>query len=155
MALRSRDPLDTPAINFNYFDTGTTADGADEKDLSTLIQAVNRSREALGYYGEYNLLGQVAGNTDFVEERPGQEVQGDEEIGEYIKREAWGHHACCTAPIGGDGDDQAVLDSKFRVRGVRGLRVVDASVFPKIPGIFMQAPIFMVAEKAADVILNG
>lgn len=155
VALRSRDPLDTPLINFNYFDTGTTAGGADEKDLNTLIQAVNRSREALGYYRDSLLLGGLAGNTDFVEERPGEEVQSDEEIGDFIKREAWGHHACCTAPIGGDDDPQSVLDSKFRVRGVRGLRVVDASVFPKIPGIFIQAPIFMVAEKAADVILNG
>lgn len=153
--LRSRDPLDTPVINFNYFDTGTTANDADVKDLNTLIQAINMSREALGYYDEYQTLGQLAENTDFVEERPGDDVQSEEEIGEYIKREAWGHHACCTAPIGADNDANSVLDSKFRVRGVRGLRVVDASVFPKIPGIFIQAPIFMVAEKAADVILNG
>ncbi len=49
----------------------------------------------------------------------------------------------------------AVLDSGFRVRGVDGLRVVDASVFPKIPGIFhRRVPIYMVAEKAADVIMQ-
>jgi len=49
----------------------------------------------------------------------------------------------------------AVLDSKFRVRGTRGLRVVDASVFPRIPGYFVVVPIYMVSEKAADVILAG
>jgi choline dehydrogenase-like flavoprotein len=51
-------------------------------------------------------------------------------------------------------DRRAVLDSRFRVHGVRGLRVVDASVFPKIPGYFILAPIFMVSEKAADTLLE-
>ena len=48
----------------------------------------------------------------------------------------------------------AVLDSSFRVRGVQGLRVVDASVFPRVPGTFTAVPTYLVAEKAADVILN-
>jgi hypothetical protein len=52
-----------------------------------------------------------------------------------------------------DGDDSAVLDSRFRVRGTKGLRVVDASVFPKIPGLFILSAVYMVAEKASDVIL--
>lgn len=72
---------------------------------------------------------------------------------DFIKREAWGHHACCTAAIGEDGDPQAVLDSDFRVRGVDGLRVVDASVFPKIPGYYIALPIYMISEKAAEVII--
>ena len=62
--------------------------------------------------------------------------------------------ASCTCPIGADGDSMAVLDSSFRVRGTQGLRVVDASVFPKIPGIFIVVPVYMVSEKAADVILS-
>lgn len=52
-------------------------------------------------------------------------------------------------------DPNAVLDSKFRVRGVTGLRVVDASVFPKIPGFYVALPIYMISEKAADVIINN
>ncbi len=48
----------------------------------------------------------------------------------------------------------AVLDSKFRVRGVDNLRVVDASVFPKIPGTFIALPIIMISEKASAVILG-
>jgi choline dehydrogenase len=56
--------------------------------------------------------------------------------------------------MGPDGDPEAVLDSRFRVRGVGGLRVVDASIFPRIPGIFLILPIFMISEKAADVILE-
>lgn len=81
----------------------------------------------------------------------------------WIKTQAWGHHACGTCRIGADPwradaetliDRQAVLDSRFRVHGVKGLRVVDASVFPKIPGYFILAPIFMIAEKAADTLIE-
>ena len=151
VTLRSTDPLDTPEINFNYFDTGTTEGGADDLDLNAIIQAVNISRQALEEYYKYGILG----GSDFTEEAPGSDVTSDEDVGQYIKDRAWGHHACCTAKIGADDDEMAVLDSEFRVRGVEGLRVVDASVFPNIPGIFIQAPIFMVSEKAADVILSG
>ncbi|PQE28236.1 choline dehydrogenase protein [Rutstroemia sp. NJR-2017a BBW] len=73
---------------------------------------------------------------------------------DFIIDEAWGHHASCSCPIGADGDKMAVLDSKFRVRGTKGLRVVDASVFPKIPGFFVAVPTYMISEKAADVILQ-
>ena len=48
----------------------------------------------------------------------------------------------------------AVLDSRFRVLGMQGLRVVDASVFPKIPGYFIVSAVYMVSEKAADVVME-
>ena len=48
----------------------------------------------------------------------------------------------------------AVLDAKFKVRGTEGLRVVDASVFPKIPGYYISLPTYMISEKGADVILE-
>ena len=67
---------------------------------------------------------------------------------------AWGHHASGSCAIGADGDAGAVLDSAFRVHGTRGLRVVDASVFPRIPGFFIASAVYMVAEKAADAILH-
>lgn len=82
-------------------------------------------------------------------------MKSTEEIQEYIKNTAWGHHASCTCAIGADGDPMAVLDSKFRVRGVSGLRVVDASVYPRIPGTFTLLSTYIVGEKAADVILSG
>lgn len=150
--LRSTDPLDQPQIDFNYFDTGTTTNGADEKDVDAIVEAIKLSREALDHYYDYNF---ILPDTSFVEENPGPEVQTDEELKQYIKSRAWGHHASCTCPIGADDDPMAVLDSEFRVRGVENLRVVDASVFPNIPGVFIQAPIFIMAEKAADVIMNG
>ncbi|KAJ7153620.1 glucose-methanol-choline oxidoreductase, partial [Mycena filopes] len=63
------------------------------------------------------------------------------------------HHACCTNPMGADGDPNAVLDGKFRVRGVENLRVVDISSWPKVPGWFVTTPTYMISEKAADVIM--
>ncbi|WP_289233093.1 GMC oxidoreductase [Barrientosiimonas endolithica] len=70
-----------------------------------------------------------------------------------MRDHAWGHHACGTAKIGRDDDPGAVLDGDFRVRGVEGLRVVDASVFPDIPGFFIASAVYLVSEKASDVLL--
>jgi choline dehydrogenase len=86
---------------------------------------------------------------------PGPGYETEAELTEWVKDTSWGHHACCTAKIGDDDDSMAVLDSKFRVRGTKGLRVVDASVFPRIPGYYIQTPIYMISEKAADVIIGG
>ena len=72
---------------------------------------------------------------------------------DFIRREAWGHHASCSCPIGADDDPNAVLNSNFKVRGVEGLRVVDASVFPQIPGFYVVLPTYMISEKASDVII--
>jgi choline dehydrogenase-like flavoprotein len=84
---------------------------------------------------------------------PGPDVQSDAALADYVRHTAWGHHASCSCPIGAAGDG-GVLDSAFKVHGVRGLRVVDASVFPRIPGIFVAAAVYTVAEKAAETILR-
>ena len=151
VTLRSANPLDTPNIIFNYFDTGDTDEGQDVADITSLVEAINTARGALQDFYNYDILL----SSGFTEQEPGSSVQSDDDLEEYIKVNAWGHHACCSAPIGADDDPNAVLDSSFRVRGVEGLRVVDASVFPRIPGIFIQSAIYMISEKAADVILNG
>ncbi|KAJ5118997.1 uncharacterized protein N7443_007928 [Penicillium atrosanguineum] len=143
--LRSIDPRDTPLITFNSFDTGVTTDGADDKDLQAVYEAMEFSRTI------YQDLIPLDGG--FEEVWPGPNVTTESEMKDFIKREAWGHHACCTAAIGEDGDPQAVLDADFRVRGVNGLRIVDASVFPKIPGYYIALPIYMISEKAAEVII--
>ena len=143
--LRSADPSETPAISFHYFDEGTTANNAANLDLEALVEGVQFAR---------SLFQSPILNGSFSETWPGPEVSSAEQIKQWITDEAWGHHACCTAPIGADEDPMAVLDSRFRVRGTRGLRVVDASVFPKIPGLFMVVPIYTISEKAADVILQ-
>jgi choline dehydrogenase len=149
--LRSANPLDTPQIDFNYFESGTTEGGADQADLASLVQAIKLSRTALGKYKDYSIFG----GSNFKEQFPGASVTSDKDLGQYVKDRAWGHHACCTVKIGADSDPTAVLDSQFRVRGTKNLRVVDASCFPRIPGVFIQAPIMIMSEKAADVILNG
>ncbi|KAJ5767237.1 uncharacterized protein N7511_004853 [Penicillium nucicola] len=141
VTLRSADPLDMPEIVFNSFDTGS---GDYEKDLQAITEAIGVARGAF----DRQLV-------EVSEVLPGDDVQTDEEIHDYIKNTAWGHHASCTCPIGTDSDPMAVLDSNFNVRGVTGLRVVDASVYPRIPGTFTAVSTYMVAEKAADVILDA
>lgn len=140
VTLRSADPLDVPSIVYNYFDTGSGDYGA---DLQALYEAVELARDAF----KRQLI-------PVVETLPGKQVQSQEDIETYAKDTAWGHHASSTCPIGPDNDPMAVLDSSFRVPGVSGLRVVDASVYPRIPGTFTAVSTYMAAEKAADVILS-
>jgi len=149
--LRSTDPRDTPEINFRYFDDGSVDAGQDEHDAAAVVAGVTlvreferRARQLMGA----PLLG------NFVEVWPGEEVATAAEVDTWVRDEAWGHHASCSAKIGGEDDPMAVLDSRFNVRGVDGLRVVDASVFPEIPGFFILMPILMVSERASDVILE-
>jgi choline dehydrogenase-like flavoprotein len=87
-----------------------------------------------------------------TEEIPGKDCESTEQLKAFVRNTAWGHHASCTCPIG-PRDQGGVLDSSFRVHGTQGLRVVDASVFPRIPGFFIVSAIYMIGEKAADVIL--
>lgn len=85
------------------------------------------------------------------EEFPGEAVQSDEQLREFVRDNAWGHHASCSSKIGKESKS-GVLDSNFQVHGVTGLRVVDASIFPKISGFFIVSSIYIAAEKAAEVI---
>ena len=85
---------------------------------------------------------------------PGDEVQSDDDLRQFVRDNAWGHHASCTCPIG-PREHGGVLGADFRVHGTTGLRVVDASVFPRIPGFFIASAVYMIGEKAADVILAG
>jgi choline dehydrogenase-like flavoprotein len=84
---------------------------------------------------------------------PGRKLETKEELREFVRDHAWGHHASCSCPIG-PPEQMGVLDSSFRVHGTKGLRVVDASVFPRIPGFFIVSAVYMIGEKAADVILK-
>ncbi len=71
--------------------------------------------------------------------------------GAFVRDHAWGHHASCTCAIGPEARG-GVLTSDFKVHRTEGLRVVDASVFPRAPGLFIVSAIYMIGEKAADVI---
>jgi 4-pyridoxate dehydrogenase len=84
---------------------------------------------------------------------PGNTVQSDDDLDAYIRATAaTAHHPLGTCKMGIDSDEMAVVDAKLRVHGVAGLRVVDASVMPDLVGGNINAPVIMIAEKAADLI---
>ena len=141
VTLRSADPRETPAINFRYFEEGSDSAG---EDLDSVVDAVKFARSVTRRIQHRRLIG--------AEEVPGEHVRSDDEIKDFIRNNAWGHHASCTCPIGARERD-GVLASDFRVHGTRGLRVADASVFPRIPGFFIASAVYMIGEKAADVLL--
>jgi choline dehydrogenase len=140
IALRSCDPRDPPLINFRYFKEGTNGG---QQDLDAVVDGIEFVRK----------LNRRTGGLVVREELPGEHVQDRAALEQFVEDNAWGHHASCTCRIGRDDDPMAVLDSNFRVRGTTSLRVVDASVFPKIPGFFIVTSVYMIGEKAADVIL--
>lgn len=150
ITLRSKDPRETPDIDFNYFDAGTTERDADDKDLQAMVDAVQFVRRIVEETRE-----EADEKVKVTWPRGGLDALGrSAELKKWIKQESWGHHASCSAKMGDDEDPMAVLDSRFRVRGTEDLRVVDASIFPEIPGYFIVMPIYAASEKAADVILE-
>jgi len=140
VTLRSVDPRDPPVVNFNYFDPAYDPDG---DDLAAVVSAIRAARAMTAPL--------IAQGCILAETRPGPAVQTDDALETYVRDNAWGHHACGTAAIGA-AEEGGVINADFAVHGVRGLRVVDASVFPRIPGFFIAAAVFMIAEKAAGVI---
>ena len=138
--LRSADPRDRPDINFRYLAEGNVPPGDDLDALATGIRFGRQVADAIG---------------DLVveEETPGRHLYTGDQLKLHIADNAWGHHACGTCAMKPE-DQGGVVDSHFRVHGIRGLRVVDASIFPRIPGYFIVTAIYMIAEKAADTILG-
>jgi choline dehydrogenase-like flavoprotein len=141
VTLRSSDPRDTPLVNFRYFEEGSDKSG---DDLTSVVNGIKFVRSMTAKLKEQKLIAE--------EEIPGERVQSDEALRAFVRDNAWGHHASCTCAIG-PRDQNGVLGSDFSVHGTKGLRVVDASVFPRIPGFFIVSAVYMIGEKAADVIL--
>ena len=143
VTLRSADPRDTPEINFHYFEEGSDTKG---DDLASVVEGIRFVRKITQHFKDNKLIEK--------EELPGDHVYTDEDLKTFIRNNAWGHHASSTCAIG-PREHNGVLTSDFRVHGTEGLRVVDASVFPRTPGFFITSAIYMIAEKAADVILQA
>jgi choline dehydrogenase len=137
--IKSRDPRVHPALRFNYLST--------EQDRREWVEAIRVSRRILNQSAldPYN-GGEVS---------PGPSVQTDEEILDWVAREGeTALHPSCTAKMG--TDEMSVVDpASMAVHGVTGLRVVDASVMPYVTNGNIYAPVMMVAEKAADLILGN
>ncbi len=137
IGLRSTDPFDTPAIDPNYLAT--------EEDRRVMREGLKIMRDVVGQ----NALKPYRG----PEMSPGESVKTDDEIDAFIRQNAETiYHPVGTVRMG--ADERAPLDGQLRLRGVDGLRVVDASVMPTLIGGNTNAPTIMIAEKAADMILG-
>jgi 4-pyridoxate dehydrogenase len=129
--LRSGNPLDAPRIQYNFF--------SEPDDLPLLREGFKRARDA----GHQKPMDPYRG----VEVSPGPDVTTDEQIDAFIRRTAiTAHHPSSTCAIG------TVLDPELRVRGVEGLRVVDASAMPDLVSAHINACVLMMADKASDMI---
>ncbi|SIN95410.1 choline dehydrogenase [Salinivibrio sp. ES.052] len=137
--IKSADPHDKPSILFNYITT--------EQDRQDWRDTLRLTREIM----DQNAMDTFRGD----EIQPGNDVQSDEAIDRWVKENVESaYHPSCTCKMGAEDDVMAVLDEQCRVRGIQGLRVVDSSVFPTIPNGNLNAPTIMVAERAADMILE-
>jgi choline dehydrogenase len=132
--LASKDPTQHPLIDANYL--------AESRDLETLIAGVKMGREIFAQSGldPYRA----------VEFQPGAAVKTDAEIEQWIRAKCETiYHPVGTCKMGPDSDAMAVVDNQCRVRGIEGLRVVDASVMPTLVGGNTNAPTIMIAEHVA------
>lgn len=119
ITIRSTDTADLPEINLNWLDT--------ETDQEVAVAAFKRARDVF----QSEAMRPVLVGDEFF---PGSEYQTDEEILDIIRNAAMTlYHPACTCRMGTEDDPMAVVDSRGRVFGVTGLRVVDASVFPFLP----------------------
>ena len=133
--IRSSDPDEHPSIRFNYLST--------EQDRREWVESIRCTRRIMTQPAFEPFRG--------AELVPGAEVETDEELLSFVAREGESaYHPSCTCRMG--TDDGAVTDAELRVRGLQGLRVVDASVMPSITNGNIYAPVLMIAEKAADII---
>jgi choline dehydrogenase len=137
--LKSLDPSVHPALRFNYLST--------DQDRQEWLEAVRVARDILRQpsFGPFN-GGEIS---------PGAAISSDQEILDWVRRDAeTALHPSCTCKMG--TDEMSVVDpTTMRVHGLEGLRVVDASVMPYVTNANIYAPVMMVAEKAADLILGN
>lgn len=135
--LRSSDPTDPPAITLNIF--------SQPEDFETARRGMEIVRRIYSTSPQADLTGR--------EIVPGADLVTPDQLGAYIRDNAGvTQHPVGTCAMGGSPD--SVCDPQLRVRGVEGLRVVDASVMPTVPGANTNGPTIMIAEKAADIILG-
>ena len=137
--IKSADPRQHPALKFNYLST--------DQDRKEWVEAIRCARKIMNQpaFSEFN-----GGETS-----PGSHIQTDQDILEWVAKDAeTALHPSCTCKMG--KDDMAVVDpDTMKVHGMENLRVVDASVMPYVTNGNIYAPVMMVAEKACDLILGN
>ena len=139
VTLRSTDPSDPPRIDPRYF---TDPDGYDER---TVLEGVKLARR----------IAEQPALADWIERevQPGPEVTSDDELMAYARTTAYtAFHPAGTCKMGAPDDPNAVVDSELRVRGIRRLRVADASIIPSMIGVNINITCMMIGEKCADLV---
>ncbi|RYZ57286.1 MAG: hypothetical protein EOP07_10285, partial [Proteobacteria bacterium] len=172
VSLKSLDPTVRPLINFKYYEDGTDAEGnaleggvaAVNDDLEAVVSGVEFVREITASASTTLAILDITAELPkgpagfsapyFQEVIPGKSINKKDKLRDWVRRNSWGHHACGTCKMGESSDPMAVVDSKFRVLGTKNLRIVDASVFPRIPGYFIASSIYTMSERATDEILE-
>ena len=138
IVIKSTDPLAYPAIHANYLDSPI--------DQQVVVDSLKLTRKLI----------QSQALAPYIKEewRPGETVQTDAELLDYARNHGTTiYHPSGTCKMGNDA--QAVVDAELKVHGVAGLRVVDASIMPTVTSGNTNAPVIMIAEKAADMILQS
>ena len=137
--LQSADVRQAPKINFNYM--------SHPDDWTEMRACVRLTREIFAQPAFDRYRGR--------EIQPGDSVQTDEQIDEFVKQKLESaYHPSCSCKMGSPTDPMAVVDPQTRVIGVDGLRVVDSSIMPSVTTGNLNAPTIMLAEKASDIILG-
>ena len=137
ISLQSSHPSDPPLIDPRYL--------SDSDDLQVMLDGIKVARKLLSAPSFAQFEG--------VELAPGENADSDDALIEFLKQSAETiYHPVGTCKIGADNDPMAVVDSQLKVKGIQGLRVVDASVMPSLIGGNTNAPTIMIAERAADFI---
>jgi choline dehydrogenase len=138
--LRSTNPLDPPRIFANYY--------SDPRDLDVMVEGIKITRMIFHAKAFEKYRGR--------ETHPSDAAQTDQELRAHVcKMSETLYHPVGTCKMGASKDPNAVVDSELRVLGVEGLRVIDASIMPIVPGGNTNAPTIMVAEKASVMIRKG
>ncbi|KAI9777212.1 MAG: hypothetical protein M1835_005299 [Candelina submexicana] len=138
--LTSSDPTTKPALDFRYF---TDAEGY---DAATIVAGLRAARKVATQPPFANWLKR--------EVAPGVEVQSDEALSEYGRKVAHTvYHPAGTTKMGDvDVDELAVVDERLRVRGLRGVRIADAGVFPEMPSVNPMLTVLAIGERAAELV---
>lgn len=140
ISLRDSDPASPPRVLFNYL--------SDADEAKQLVEGIRATRRIFSQPA----LRKISGK----ELEPGDQVESDPKLRDFVLRTAKStHHPCGTCRMGPSDDPEAVVDGVGRVHGLAGLRVVDASVMPRITSGNINAPVLMIAEKIAASITGS